>query len=111
MAKSLFDATSIATANLLEQAPVVPGGIVSKALIDLGSLKQILFAMDGGQQISEHKAPFVASVQVLSGRMKFRVGGQEREMGPQDWIIMPSNEAHDLIATEPVVFLLTLVKK
>ena len=110
MAKALFDAQSIAAANLLQQAPVVGGGIVSKALIDRGALKQILFAMDAGQQISEHKAPFVATVQVLSGRLKFRVGGKEHDLGPHDWIVMPPNEAHDLIAAEAVVFLLTLVK-
>ena len=70
MAKSLFDAATVATANLLEQAPAAAVGIVSKALIDSGALKQILFAMDAGQQVSKNR-PQPASVR--AARIKFSI--------------------------------------
>lgn len=110
MAKPLFDATAVHHGNLDELCPVVPAAIVSKPLIDTGVLKQILFSMDAGQDISEHRAPYVATVHVLRGRMRFSVGGEPRVMGPSDWLVMPPNAPHDLIAEEPTVFLLTLVK-
>ncbi len=110
MAKPLFDASRSTFASLAESCPVVDSAIVSKALIDTGTLKQILFSMDTGQEISEHKAPYVATVHVLEGRIRFAVSGEEREMVADDWLVMPPNERHDLTALEPSRFVLTLVK-
>lgn len=110
MAKPLFDATTTHHGNLAELCPVVAGAIVSKPLIDTGALKEILFAMDAGQEISEHRAPYVATVHVLSGRLRFSVDGSSREMVASDWLVMPPNQAHDLAALEPTLFLLVLVK-
>jgi len=110
MAKPLFDTESVAQGNLLDQSPIVPDAIVTKTLIDTGQLKQILFAMDAGQEISDHRAPFPASVQVLEGEMVFLVAGAERTMRPHDWLIMPADEPHAVSATQPVRFLLTLIK-
>lgn len=110
MAKALFDATTVQHANLLEAVPIVPGAIVSKALVNTTGCKMIVFAMDAGQSISEHHAPFVATVQVLDGRLEFGVGGVTRTMCANDWLVMPFDEKHDLLATEPTRFLLSLVK-
>ncbi len=110
MAKSLYDATRADGANLLELMPIAAGGIVSKPLTDAHGLRQIVFAMDGGQIISEHRAPYVATVHVLDGRMNFTVAGSTREMTAHDWLVMPPNEPHDLEAIEPTRFLLTLAK-
>lgn len=110
MAQPLFDATTTRHGNLAQLCPIVPGAIVSKPLIDTGSLKEILFAMDAGQDISEHRAPYVATVHVLAGRLRFTAAGASREMGPSDWLVMPPNEPHDLTAIEPTLFMLVLVK-
>ncbi len=96
--------------ELLSICPVVGGAIVSKPLVDRAEGKVIVFAMDAGQQMSEHRAPFVATVQVLDGRLKFTVGHEEREMRANDWLVMPENAAHSLLALEPTRFLLTLFK-
>ena len=111
MAKALFDAKSTAEINLLDATPIVPDGTVSKPILDCGSLRQIVFAMDAGQKISEHRAPFVATVHVLDGRLSFAVDGKQRELGPNDWLVMPPDAPHDLDAIEPTRFLLTLAKE
>lgn len=111
MAKPLFDTDRTHHANLDDQCAVVEGAIVSKPLIDTGGVKQIVFAMDREQELSEHKAPYVATVHVLAGRVRFGVAGDARELGPGDWLVMPENEPHDLSALEPTRFLLTLVKR
>jgi len=110
MATPLYTADQTHHANLLALIDVTAGAIVSKPLIDTGSVKQILFSMDAGQEISRHTAPFPATVQVLSGKLRFGVGGTDRQMQAHDWVIMQPNEPHDLTAIEPTRFLLTLIK-
>jgi quercetin dioxygenase-like cupin family protein len=110
MAKPLFATDETQHANLVTLADIVGDAIVSKPLVDTGPLKQILFSMDAGQEISEHKAPFPAMVHVLTGRLRFGIGGETREMSPHDWVMMKPGEMHDLTALEPTRFLLTLIK-
>ncbi|MBK8976330.1 MAG: cupin domain-containing protein [Planctomycetes bacterium] len=110
MAKALFDASSVSRANLLEAAPIVPGATVSKALLETPHGKLVLFAMDAGQAISEHRAPFVATVHVLDGQLSFGVGAERHVLRAHDWLAMPPNATHDLTAEEPTRFLLTLHK-
>lgn len=110
MAKPLYSTDQTQYANLVALIDIASGAIVSKPLIDTGSLKQILFSMDAGQDISQHKAPYAAMVQVLSGQLRFGVGGESRQMGPHDWVLMKPDEPHDLSALEPTRFLLTLIK-
>jgi len=110
MAKAIFPTDAVAFANLLDTLPVVAGGVVSKPLVHTEACKVVAFAMDAGQSISEHHAPFVATVQVLDGELRFGVAGEQRQMRANDWLIMPPDEKHDLEAITPTRFLLTLIK-
>ena len=105
-----YDATTTAHANLLDLAPVAAGGIVSKPLLDHGDVKQILFAMDTNQAISEHQVPYPATVQILDGKLHFTVAHEVHEMESGDWLIMPPHAPHALRAEKPTRFLLTLLK-
>ena len=109
-AKPLFGTDSTELAQIADLIPVVPGAIVTKALIDTGVLKQILFSLDAGQEISNHKAPFPATVHVLEGRLAFDVEGKNMDLGPGAGLIMKPNALHNLRATEPCRMLLTLIK-
>jgi quercetin dioxygenase-like cupin family protein len=111
LASPLFDASSPQFVDLLATCPIVSGAIVSKPLLNLPEGRVVLFAMDVGQQISDHRAPFITSVQVLDGRLRFGVETTEREMGPHDWLVLPANAAHHLTALEPTRFILTLFKR
>ncbi|MBM4107983.1 MAG: cupin domain-containing protein [Phycisphaerae bacterium] len=110
MTHARSDATKAEWIGLLSACPVVPGATVSKPLFSAPEGKVVLFAMDAGQEISEHKAPFAASVHVLDGRLRFAVGADEREMGPHDWLVMPPDAPHRLRALDPSRFVLTLFK-
>lgn len=111
MASPMLDATTPEFVDLLSACPIVPGATVSKPLLNLPEGKVIIFAMDAGQEISEHRAPFVSSVQILDGLLRFTVQSKEKDMKPHDWLLMPSNAPHRLIALEPTRFLLTLFKR
>jgi len=111
MASPIFDVASAQFVNVCDACPVVPGATVSKPLINLAEGKVVVFAMDAGQEMSEHRAPFVATVHVLEGRLRFGVGAEEREMSANDWLVMPADAPHRLTALEPTRFLLTLLKR
>lgn len=111
MAKAQFQTDTVSHANLLELTPIVEGATVSKPLVNTDALRQVVFAMDQGQSMSEHRAPFLVVVQVLEGELIFVVAGEKRTLKAQDWLIMPPNEPHDLDAIEPTRFLLTMVKE
>ncbi len=111
MAAPLLDATAPGFLDLLQICPIVPGATVSKPLLNLPEGKVVIFAMDAGQEMSEHRAPFVATVQVLDGRLRFGVASTEKIMGPSDWLLMPANAPHRLTALEPTRFVLTLFKR
>lgn len=111
MATPLLDGTKPEFAELLAKCPIVAGATVSRALLNTPDGRVIVFAMDAGQEMSEHRASFMASVQVLDGRLKFGVDGKDREMRANDWLIMPPNAPHRLLAIEPTRFVLTLFKR
>src|SRR5262245_23875675 len=110
MSTAMFDVKSVGTANLLAAVPVAPGAVVSKPLVNTDTCKVIVFAMDAGQSISEHHAPYVASVHVLDGKLDFSVAGKRHELAPNDWLLMPFDARHDLTALAPTRFVLTLLK-
>lgn len=110
MASPLVDGSSAVWLGLQETCPVAAGAIVSKALLNRAEGRVVVFAMDAGQEISEHRAPFLTTVQVLDGRLEFAVGSDRRTMGPHDWLVMPPNAPHALRAVEPSRFVLTFFK-
>lgn len=109
MAKPLFDTDAVHVARLAEACPVVSGAVVSTPLLNTAGLKQILFAIDEGQGLSDHQAPFVATIHVLAGRMRFTCDGEDRTMVAGEWIVLPPGAMHALEAEEPTRFLLTMV--
>ncbi len=110
MAQPLFDLSKPHLTDLPATCPVVPGATVSKALLNMPEGKVIVFSMDAGQEISDHRAPFAATVQVLDGRLLFGIAGEEHTMGPHAWLSMPPDAPHRLKAIEPTRFVLTLFK-
>jgi quercetin dioxygenase-like cupin family protein len=110
MSKAVFDTQSVAVTHLLATSPVVRSCVVSKPLLQTDSCEVIVFAMDGGQTISEHHAPYIATVQVLDGRLDLTLAGKRHVLAPGDWLLIPFDVKHDLTAVEPTRFLLTVMR-
>jgi quercetin dioxygenase-like cupin family protein len=93
-------------------APVTiqPGAIVSKVIHRDEDLNVTVFGLDAGEELSEHRASSAAIVQVMVGRMRFIADGEALEAGPGFWLHMGPGTPHALVAQEPTVMLLTLVK-
>jgi quercetin dioxygenase-like cupin family protein len=56
-----------------------------------------------------HVASSAQTVQVLSGRLHFTVDGEKLDLDPGSWLHMAPGAPHSLVATEPIVMLLTLI--
>ena len=52
----------------------------------------------------------VKEAQVVSGRLQFTVEGEVHDAGPGWWLHMSANAPHSLVATQPTVMLLTMLK-
>lgn len=69
-----------------------------------------LFAFDKDQQLSEHSAPFDATVHVLDGEAEIRIGGKPHILKTGDMIIMPANIPHAVLAVSAFKMLLIMIK-
>jgi quercetin dioxygenase-like cupin family protein len=94
-------------ADLVEYAD---GAVVSRTLLDRKAGTLTLFAFDRGQGLSEHTAPFDATVQVLDGSGSFTVGGEVLELRAGEVLIMPANVPHAVRAEQRFKMLLVMIR-
>jgi quercetin dioxygenase-like cupin family protein len=91
------------------EVAIQPGGVVSKVVHRGEGMNVTVFGFDVGEELTEHQAARAAVVQVLSGRLRFTVDGEELELAPGSWLHMAPGTPHSLVATERTIMLLTLV--
>lgn len=96
---------------LAQELAVVPGSIVSRTLAKAKGGSLTLFAFDGGQELSEHTAPFDAFVLVLDGAVELSIGGEKVIARAGETVRMPAGIPHAVRAVEPFKMLLTLVRE
>jgi quercetin dioxygenase-like cupin family protein len=103
--------THISVADATKAVSIQPGAIVSKVIHRDGQLNVTVFGLDAGEELTEHRASSAAIVQVLEGRLRFTADGEELDAGPGFWLHIAPETPHAVIALEPAVMLLTLVRR
>jgi quercetin dioxygenase-like cupin family protein len=86
------------------------GSIVSRTLVESKGGTVTLFALDAGQSLSEHTAPFDAFVFVFDGEGEFTVGGKAHRVTTGQVLMMPADIPHAVKAEEPFKMLLTMLR-
>lgn len=86
------------------------GTVISRTLVDRDSGTLTVFALDEGESISEHTAPFDALVEILDGKAKIVISGEEIVLNAGESTVMPANEPHALEAVENFKMLLVMIK-
>lgn len=77
-------------------------------LIDIkDDIKLVLMALPTGGQIPPHKAPYPASVQLLTGCIVALKGETWHTLKPGERIVFEENELHSVNALEASYFLVT----
>ncbi len=99
------------TGNIISELQVSPGAIVSKLLVKSPAGNTSIFAIDAGQQISEHAAPFNVVVTAFEGEIDFSVSGQVYKLKAGQWLVVPADAPHGLVCIEAAKIMITMFKK
>jgi quercetin dioxygenase-like cupin family protein len=86
------------------------GSIVSRELLSLKTGTLTVFAFDEGQGLSEHTAPFDATVLGLEGSAEITISGNQHTLKHGELLIMPAHQPHALKAIEPFKMLLIMIR-
>ena len=86
------------------------GATVSKIITKSSNGSTTLFSFDKGQNLSEHTAPFDASVLILEGTCEISIAGEPNLLSEGQWITMPANVPHALDAISRFKMLLIMIK-
>lgn len=84
--------------------------VVSKQILDKKAGTLTLFAFDKGEGLSEHTAPYDASILVLDGNAEINIGGKWNKVKSGELIIMPANVPHAVKAAERFKMLLIMIR-
>ena len=97
-------------ADLARHIDVPVNGTLSVTLHQDEHVKVVLFGFAEGQELSEHTASVPAILQQVSGRARWRLGGQELAAEPGAWAHMAANLHHAIVALTPCILLLTMIR-
>lgn len=84
--------------------------VISKTLLDKPTGTLTLFSFDAGQGLSEHTAPYDATVQILDGTADITIDGKTQKVKAGEMIIMPAHVPHALKAEERFKMLLIMIR-
>ncbi len=88
-----------------------PGAVVSRTLLDKKVGTLTLFAFDDEQGLSEHTAPYDATVQIIDGTADITIAGTVHRMQAGQLIIMPANVPHSVRAVGQFKMLLIMIRE
>ena len=89
-----------------EQRPVEQfPGVTRRTLVSGERLTLVEIRIAEGSEVPEHEHPHEQAGRVASGRVRFRLGGEEHEFGPGDAYLIPGAFPHRAVAVEPVVLI------
>lgn len=84
--------------------------VVSKHILKKETGNISLFAFDIGEGLSEHTAPFDATVFIVDGKADIIINGVSNIVNAGETIIMPASIPHALKAIEKFKMVLTMIK-
>ena len=98
------------TIDLATSVAYADGSVVSKTLLDKKTGTLTVFAFDAGQGLSEHTAPFDATVQILDGEADLTIGGKAVIARTGQLVIMPAGIPHSVRAEQRFKMLLIMIR-
>jgi quercetin dioxygenase-like cupin family protein len=102
--------SSVSIPDLLAEVEVPEEGTLSRVVYKDDRLRLVVFAFDTGQELTEHRSSSAAIVQVPKGTIDFTVEGTTHRLTPTSWLYMEPDQPHSLIAIEPSILLLTMLR-
>lgn len=77
---------------------------IGRRMLNGDSMTLAQITLEAGAVVPEHEHPNEQIATVLSGRLRFVVGGEERELGPGESVLIPGGVPHRVeVLTDAVV--------
>ena len=92
----------------MSEFPIVPSGenVTRQVLADHPDLMVVAFSFNEAGAVGDlHSHPHVQSTFVSSGRFRFTLGDEEREVSTGDSFVIPSGLTHGCLCLEPGVLI------
>jgi len=86
------------------------GSVVSREILQKKTGTVTLFAFDKGQGLSEHTAPFDATILCLEGKLEATIDGTPMNVQEGEMLIMPADKPHSVKAVEKFKMLLIMIR-
>jgi len=96
--------------KLIDLIDYQEGSVVSRTIIDKKTGTLTLFAFGEGQGLSEHTAPYDATVYLLDGEAEVSISGKNLRLKEGEMVIMPASEPHALKAIKRFKMMLVMIK-
>ena len=96
--------------KLIDLIDYQEGSVVSRTIIDKKTGTLTLFAFGEGQGLSEHTAPYDATVYLLDGEAEVSISGNNLRLKEGEMVIMPAGEPHALKAIKRFKMMLVMIK-
>lgn len=94
----------------LPMSDIAVDSIVSRTVVAEPALRVVLFGFAPGQELTEHKTPMAATIQIIAGEGTLVLGEETLPAGPGDLFYMQPNLPHSVKAETSLTMLLTMVK-
>lgn len=100
---------SVTVSELIANLPIGAEATTSRVVVDTPAIRVVMFAMDAGQELTDHSSPRAVVVQVLAGSLDFSYAGTGSQLEAGDVVYLAPGERHAVVANTPCHFALTLI--
>jgi quercetin dioxygenase-like cupin family protein len=90
------------------ELPISSGAITSRTLLNNAAVRVVAFAMDQGQELTDHSSPRPVVVQVVEGDLVLTVDGASHGLGAGDMVYLAPSARHSVEAVTPCRFVLVM---
>lgn len=95
-------------AELREDPAYARSGKVGRTLAKQGPFRLTMVALERGAEVETHHTENPLTLQVLSGRIRFRIGDETHNLSEGQILYFGPGAAHDIQAREATALLLTI---
>lgn len=100
---------SVVNSEVWAELPVPVAATTSRVLVNNRLLRIVEFAMDAGQELTDHASSRAVTVHIMAGDVTFTVAGTPHAVTAGDVIYLAPGERHAVVAESPCRFALVLV--
>ena len=95
-------------AELRQDGSYARSGRVGRTLVKAGPLRLTLTLIAAGVEVGTHHAASPMTLQIVEGRLRYRVDDEEYELGKGELLFFGPGHAQDIRALEDTALLLTI---